>query len=108
MAVPLWLTRMRSLPPRTRDLLLTVCYGLAGGGISVAFQFCVGGLYDLVFGRLSRASFPVFAGGTFLVMLTTTLVVGYLLSAFCPDAAGSGIPQLKLAFWKDFGVVPWR
>jgi len=31
-----------------------------------------------------------------------------LLNRFAPEASGSGIPQLKLAFWKDFGVVPWR
>jgi CIC family chloride channel protein len=108
MAVPRWLSRLRSLPPRTRDLLLTCLYGLAAGGISVAFQFCSGGLYSLALVRLSHASFPVFAGGTFVLMLMTMLLVGFLLNAFCPDAAGSGIPQLKLAFWKDFGVVPFR
>jgi CIC family chloride channel protein len=36
------------------------------------------------------------------------LIVGFLLTRFAPQASGSGIPQLKLAFWKDFGVVPWR
>ncbi|HTH48079.1 MAG TPA: chloride channel protein, partial [Candidatus Limnocylindria bacterium] len=108
MAVPRWLMRVRSLPPRSRDLLLTCLFGLAAGGASVAFQFCSGGLFDLVFRRLSHASFAVFAGGTFLVTVVTTLLVGFLLSTFCPDAAGSGIPQLKLAFWKDFGVIPWR
>jgi CIC family chloride channel protein len=30
------------------------------------------------------------------------------VSQIAPEASGSGIPQLKLAFWKDFGVVPWR
>ena len=30
------------------------------------------------------------------------------MNSFCKEAAGSGIPQLKLAFWKDFGFVPWR
>ena len=41
-------------------------------------------------------------------MVATSLGVGVLLNVFCPIAAGSGIPQLKLAFWKDFGTVPWR
>ena len=108
MALNRWLSRVRSLPPRSRDLLLTCLYGLVAGGVSVAFQFCSGGLYNLALLRLSHASFPVFAGGTFLLMVATMLLVGFLLTTFCPDAAGSGIPQLKLAFWKDFGVVPWR
>ena len=38
----------------------------------------------------------------------TSLISGLLLGYVAPEAAGSGIPQLKLAFWKDFGYVPWR
>src|SRR5271169_1937713 len=35
------------------------------------------------------------------------LAVGRLLIAFVSrDAAGSGIPQLKIAFWRDFGFLP--
>jgi len=41
-------------------------------------------------------------------MLSTSLLVGWLLNRVCKEAAGSGIPQLKLAFWKDFGYVSWR
>ena len=42
------------------------------------------------------------------MLVGTSLMVGWLLTSFCPEAAGSGIPQLKLAFWKDFGYVPLR
>jgi CIC family chloride channel protein len=42
------------------------------------------------------------------VITAASLTVGWLLSSFCPEAAGSGIPQLKAAFWKDFGFVPWN
>ena len=42
------------------------------------------------------------------MIVGTSLVSGVLLSHIAPEAAGSGIPQLKLAFWKDFGYVPWR
>ena len=41
-------------------------------------------------------------------MVGTALVAGFLLNSFCQDAAGSGIPQAKAAFWKDFGVIPWQ
>lgn len=41
-------------------------------------------------------------------MVGTAIIAGILLSVFCPEAAGSGIPQAKAAFWKDFGVIPWR
>ncbi|NBV24617.1 MAG: chloride channel protein, partial [Proteobacteria bacterium] len=36
------------------------------------------------------------------------MISGWLLHSVCTDAAGSGIPQLKTSFWKDFGYVPWR
>ena len=46
--------------------------------------------------------------GSFCIIVTASLGSGFLMSSFCKEAAGSGIPQLKLAFWKDFGYVPWR
>ena len=40
--------------------------------------------------------------------MSTSLAVGWLLNNFCKTASGSGVPQLKLAYWKEFGVVAWR
>jgi CIC family chloride channel protein len=58
--------------------------------------------------RLSHQSMTTFLIGSFAVIVTSSLLVGWLLSSFCREAAGSGIPQLKLAFWKEFGTLPWR
>ena len=33
-------------------------------------------------------------------------MVGYLLNVFSPEAAGSGIPQAKMAYWKELGHIP--
>jgi CIC family chloride channel protein len=86
-----------------------VCvYGLAAGLAAVAFQQGMNALYRLTFVQFSRMSATAFVVGSLVVIVTTSLIVGYLLNAFAPEASGSGIPQLKLAFWKDFGVVPWR
>ena len=103
-----WLSRIRSLPPRSRDLLLTSAYGLVAGLVAVSFQLGTNRFYELAFTRLSRESLTTFAVASFCVVLMSSLGVGILLSVFCPEAAGSGIPQLKVAFWKDFGLVPWR
>jgi len=65
-------------------------------------------LYRLTFIRLSHQAVGYFLVGSLVVILFSSLVVGFLLNRFAPEASGSGIPQLKLAFWKDFGVVPWR
>ena len=42
------------------------------------------------------------------MIMGTSLISGWLLNSFCAEAAGSGIPQLKAAFWKNFGFVPSR
>jgi CIC family chloride channel protein len=65
-------------------------------------------LYQFTFVSFSHRSTTFFLLASLATILSTSLAVGFLLTKFAPDASGSGIPQLKLAFWKDFGVVPWR
>ena len=96
------------LPAHSRPIFLPCVYGLVAGLASVAFQLAMNALYRITFVQFAKLSVPVFLIGTFLVIISTSLIVGFLLTRFAPEASGSGIPQLKLAFWKDFGVVPWR
>src|SRR4051812_50108368 len=65
-------------------------------------------MYRATFIQLSHRAPLTFLLGSFAIILPTSLAVGWLLTRFAPEASGSGIPQLKLAFWKDFGYVPWR
>ena len=99
---------VHKLPPRWRALLTTCVYGLGAGASAVAFQLSMNWLYQLGLVRLSHQSHTVFFLGSFVMIMGSSLVVGWLLNSFCKEAAGSGIPQLKLAYWKDFGFVPWR
>jgi len=99
---------VQRLPGQSRPIFLTCVYGLGAGLAAVAFQVGMNVLYRAGIVRLSQASTVVFLLGTLAVIVTTSLVVGYLLTRYAPEASGSGVPQLKLAFWKDFGAVPWR
>jgi len=83
-------------------------YGIGAGLSAVFFQIGMNFIYQHGLVVLARQSFPIFAVGSLVVVVTASLIVGWLLNSFCPEAAGSGIPQLKAAFWKDFGFVPWR
>ena len=96
------------LPKQTRAIVQTCVYGLAGGAAAVLFQWGMNWLYLHGLVALSHKSMTEFLAGSFALIVLSSLMVGWLLSSFCPEAAGSGIPQLKLAFWKDFGVVPVR
>lgn len=101
----LWLRR---LPPRGRAVAQTCIYGLGAGAAAVAFQLGISRLYHGTFLPLSAQPRTTFLLGSLAVILSSALLVGWLLNSFCREARGSGIPQLKAAFWKDFGYVPWR
>ena len=87
-----------------RDCLL----GLSAGLVAVLFSFLTDRLFQGTLGQLAGAGRTVFLVGSFATVMTASLVCGWLIVKVCPEAAGSGIPQLKVAFWKDFGAVPWR
>ena len=97
---------LQKLPRNARPILLTTLYGLCAGLAAVVFEVGINEVYNHTFLRFSTWGAGWFLGVTFTLMLTTSLAAGFLLSRFCPEAAGSGIPQLKVAFWKDFGYVP--
>lgn len=98
----------QKLPKQTRTVVQTCLYGLSAGVITVVFQLGMNWIYRIGLFRLSQQSKWTFILGSFVITVVSTVIVGWLLSSFCREAAGSGIPQLKLAFWKDFGTVPWR
>ena len=99
-------TLLEKLPAKARPVLLTTLYGFCAGLSAVVFEIGINFFFARTFVAFSHQSHAVFLGGTFAVIVLTSLAAGFLLSRFCPEAAGSGIPQLKLAFWKDFGYVP--
>ncbi len=86
----------------------TCIYGVVAGLAVVAFQILINLLYNATFVRFATESRWTFAIGTFVVMISTALISGYLVHSFCKEASGSGIPQAKAAFWKDFGCIPFR
>jgi CIC family chloride channel protein len=99
---------LQRLPKQSRALLQTCFYGLGAGASAVFFQLGINWFYRLGLGQLSQQSTSTFLIGSLAIIVVSSLLMGWLLNLFCREAAGSGIPQLKLAFWKDFGAVPWR
>ncbi len=99
---------LRKLPRQAQTILVTSCYAVGAGVAAVAFQSTITAVYDEGIVRFAHGRPLTFIFGSLALVLTSSLLAGWLLNSFCPDAAGSGIPQLKIAFWKDFGYVPWR
>lgn len=93
---------------KPRELLATCVYGLGAGVAASVFQLAVHFIFRQTFEEAAKLDFGKFAFWSLLTVLGASLISGWLLNRFCKEAAGSGIPQLKLAFWKDFGYVLWR
>ncbi|MBU6260132.1 MAG: chloride channel protein [Burkholderiales bacterium] len=83
-------------------------YGTAGGLSTVAFILCVNTGFQVVWSWITQAGTLWFLGTSLIVIVVSSLLAGMLVSWFSPEAAGSGIPQLKVAYWKDLGDVPMR
>jgi CIC family chloride channel protein len=95
-------------PSRSRPLIESGLYGIVAGLSAVAFEVAIYRFYSATLVRFAQANALYFVLASFCLVMSTSLASGFLLTRFCPEAAGSGIPQLKLAFWKDFGHIPWR
>lgn len=87
--------------------MVTGCVlGLVAGLAAVVFHWVIHFLFEISIEATSKMGLIPFAAVTLIIMMTCGLISGWLLAKFAPEAAGSGIPQLKISFWKDFGYVP--
>ncbi len=100
--------QFQRLPESSRSILLTAIYGLAGGLAAVLFELGINWVYLSTFVALSHRSLTVFLLGSLAVVVVCSLGGGFLMFRVDQSAAGSGIPQLKFAFWQDFGFVRLR
>jgi CIC family chloride channel protein len=62
-------------------------------------------IYSKTILSFSLRSRSYFLLASLAVVLITSLIAGLLLRFFSPEAAGSGIPQVKAAYWKEMGQV---
>jgi CIC family chloride channel protein len=94
---------LRKFPDNAAAAIQTGILSLLAGLSAVMFLFLTNLLFAktyLWFAGRSRAAFFL---GSFLVIVSTSALVGFLLNVFSPEAAGSGIPQVKSAYWKELG-----
>jgi len=98
----------RAIPIDLRAYLRPFLYGLLGGSAAVAFQLGIKLLEWVLWTRLSQIASGYFVLISFVTIIGTSSVAGLILTFVSRDAAGSGIPQLKVAFWRDFGYLPLK
>ena len=100
---------VRKLPIDLRTYILPFIYGLFGGLAAVAFQEGASIIFSMFWEKPSQhmpsGTFALFSLAT---ILAASIIAGLILTFVSRDAAGSGIPQAKIAFWRDFGFMPAR
>lgn len=93
------------LPVNLKDIVETIILAFIAAFSAIAFQFGTNILYSstyLKFSTYPKTQFLIFS---FITIVSASLISGFLLFKFSPEAAGSGIPQAKVAYKKDMGYM---
>lgn len=95
------------LPVNARIVLQTVILSLAAAVGAVLFMVSINAVYKNLYVRASLESKTTFIWLSFVFIMVSSFLVSLLLKRV-PTAAGSGIPQVKAAYWKELGYIPIR
>src|SRR5271169_4814578 len=93
---------------RQRLLALTVLSGGLCGLAAVAFHVGIDKASALLIGRATSAPRHSWIYLTIFTPALGGLIAGLGLRYWVPGAVGSGIPQVKLAYAREAGRVPFR
>ena len=93
------------IPKATPPIILV---GLTGSAVAVVFHHAINFIHHAIWHPLAHGTSESFILIGFIVLTLVGLANGWLLSHFAPEAAGSGIPQLKTAYRKNRGQISFR
>jgi CIC family chloride channel protein len=91
-----------------RPLIATALIGLAAGLMAVAFALSAQWIEATFLLSKSTGTFGIFALTAFGLMIGGALVAGWLMHRYAPEAAGSGIPQVKVAYHRGQLDFTWK
>lgn len=91
-----------------RFLFLCIICGVVCGLVAVSFHLCIEAVFG---GTMWVADYLQEHRLLFLFPLIPTvggLIVGVSANTFAKGSAGGGIPQIKIAYYRDFGIMKFR
>lgn len=103
-----WVERRFRRPDDVRAMLLTLVCASAAALVSVGFMLAIEHSFAAIYVRAAARGWVHFALVSFAAICASCWLVGLLLTRVSREAAGSGVPQLKSAFWLQFGEIKWR
>jgi len=96
------------LPANQKYFVLTITIAVACGLVAVSYHFLIRLISANLIERAMAISGPSRVVWMMVVPTAGGLAAGLLIHYFAPDARGSGIPQVKIAFSLNYGKVPMR
>ncbi len=81
---------------------------IAAGGSAMLFHGVTAWIERNTLGRLEAAGPEWFVWGSLATVVTGSALASWLIARFAPSAAGGGVLPVKLAFWREFGVMQKR
>ncbi len=99
---------IRRISRNLSSSVITVILSLCSGLLAVSFMLLINFIFEQTFLSLSLRPQKVFLLSSLAVVLITSVLSGLLLRFFSPEAAGSGVPQVKAAYWKEMGQINLR
>lgn len=99
---------LQKSPQNVRLLVHTAILSVAAGLAAVGFFFLTDFLFSQTYSAFAGRPKDFFIVASFLLIMGSSLLVGLLLNLFSPEAAGSGVPQVKAVYWKELGYMNAR
>jgi chloride channel protein, CIC family len=96
---------LQKIPENARPFIVTLLLSIAAALSAVLFMVVLKTIYTETYEAFAKESPLYFVTASFILITVTSLIVGFLLFVFSPEAAGSGIPQVKSSYWKEAGAL---
>lgn len=81
---------------------------IAAGGAAMLFHGFTAWIEHNTLDRLLAAGTNWFVWGSLGTVVAGSALASWLIARFAPSAAGGGVLPVKLAFWREFGVMQKR
>ena len=96
------------LPTNQKYFVLTITIAVACGLVAVSYHALIRFITANLIERAMALSGPSRVVWMLIIPIAGGLAAGLLIYYFAPEARGSGIPQVKIAFSMNYGKVPMR
>src|SRR6266496_6770951 len=96
------------LPANQKYFVLTITIAIACGLVAVSYHLLIKLISANLIERAIAIQGPSRTAWILIIPTAGGLAAGLLIHFFAPDARGSGIPQVKIAFSMNYGRVPMR